>query len=297
MIAAKRLKLAVLFLSPVLLVGCGQNSLKIRVDKVQGVSSTRLDPNSRLGRQLDEAIADLGLLVDQCNEADSAMDSFKGLYGPDEQEIVEDALGGYREVVDITRRRALELKVEVREYFNRGEISEAASDIRMTLRRISAFFDEAKDRFATWAAAFKRSNAFSRLFEFGGASPTEVATRGDQARDISHAFQRMQTVAAEAEKPSPGFGGFQATDIYAISPSDPLYDKILAKDQGSAEPLTLVKVDVTGDSSIMLVMEHPGQFRVYQVSNDPTQITRNIALVVSKATGAVAKFAGVGLAP
>ena len=64
----------------------------------------------------------------------------------------------------------------------------------------------------------------------------------------------------------------------------------------SQQPLTNVRTSVSGDSSIMVVIEHPRQARVYQVSNDPVQLTRNISFLVTKASAAAARFASGGVA-
>ena len=101
-----------------------------------------------------------------------------------------------------------------------------------------------------------------------------------------------------------------STDIYPINPSDPKYEEILKSrspilavllapfwQNTSLETITEAHVAVSGDSAIMLVMEHPGQIRVFQVTMDPTQITRNIGMLISKATTATAKFMSSGTTP
>ena len=81
-----------------------------------------------------------------------------------------------------------------------------------------------------------------------------------------------------------------------INPSDPKFDDVLDSEREfGVEPITQATVGVTGDSALMIVLEHPGQVRVYQLSMDPTQIVRNIALIVSKAVQAAAKFAPLGI--
>jgi hypothetical protein len=126
--------------------------------------------------------------------------------------------------------------------------------------------------------------------------------RLSSADEVAATVSKMTQVGLNyfATKMRAGFMGAVASDVYEINPSDPKYRLIFSNQNALAgppvhwEPFTSAKVGVTGDSSVMIVMEHLGQVRVYQVSNDPSQITRNIALIVSKASGAVAKFSAVG---
>lgn len=105
---------------------------------------------------------------------------------------------------------------------------------------------------------------------------------------------RILAVSTTAEQ-QVGFGGFQTPDIYPISPSDPLYEQVLASTD--LKEITSATVDSVGDVSIMIVLEDPAQARVYQVSNDPSQIARNVSMLVTKASLAMSRFATVGLTP
>lgn len=101
-----------------------------------------------------------------------------------------------------------------------------------------------------------------------------------------------------------GFGGFVTLGVFELRPSDPNYDFVLSakngrlpKDEGRAksgyvlpEPLTGASASFDGDSSLIFVMESPGQIRVYQVESDPTALLRNVAILVQKAVSAAAKF-------
>ena len=78
------------------------------------------------------------------------------------------------------------------------------------------------------------------------------------------------------------------TSVYEINAADSVYGQIAScpSDLVARRPFSSAKAGAMGDASLMLVMESPGQVRVYQVSNDPTQLTQNIALIVQKATAA-----------
>jgi hypothetical protein len=87
-----------------------------------------------------------------------------------------------------------------------------------------------------------------------------------------------------------GFGGFATIGVFEINAADPIYRKILKRPVLTREEFTQASANIGGDSSIMLVMESPGQTRVYQVQNDPTQLVRNIAILIQKATAAATKI-------
>jgi len=55
--------------------------------------------------------------------------------------------------------------------------------------------------------------------------------------------------------------------------------------------VTRVDAGATGDSTIMIVMESPCQFRLYQISNDPTRIVQNLSLITQKVLAAALRFA------
>lgn len=87
----------------------------------------------------------------------------------------------------------------------------------------------------------------------------------------------------------PGFGGFRQAGVYQINPGDPHYDAVL-KATPAPHPLTAVTAQAAGDCGVMIVQESPGQFRLYQISNDPAAILRNAALIMDKVMQAAVKF-------
>jgi len=103
---------------------------------------------------------------------------------------------------------------------------------------------------------------------------------------------RLARYAADlsaASRTRPGFGGFQQAGVYRINPGDPHYDAVLkAKPIGS--PLTAVTVAATGDSGFMIVQESPGQMRLYELTNDPIALTRNVSFIIDKVLQAAVKF-------
>ncbi len=115
----------------------------------------------------------------------------------------------------------------------------------------------------------------------------------------SAASAKITSETTSATVDSNSFGGFHSVGIYKINPADPAYKKILTARtiKLSEEPITGPSTQGLGDLSVMIVQEKPGQFRLYQISNDPTQLLKNVALLVNKATAAAAKYFSGGLAP
>lgn len=275
-----------------LATGC-QNRLSVRVERVLTDGSTRLDPSSRLGRQLDAAIVDLRAITSWGDKFSKAKDSHLNKIGGAElREVHVENLAGVTQTFADISGNAATLRVECEKHFDVTDVTRSTSELRSTLRNVSKFLFEARASASNSVNALKQTNTFKTL--------------GAEGEELTNAVNGMQIAIEAAEKPSPGFGGFVSTDIYPINPSDPKYRVILNssspwaplkwlfwKRNLSVELLTKAEVEVSGDSSIMLVMEHPGQYRIYQISNDPTQIARNIALVVSKATAAMARFAAI----
>lgn len=103
---------------------------------------------------------------------------------------------------------------------------------------------------------------------------------------------RLSRYAADLSSVSrtrPGFGGFQQAGVYRINPGDPHYDKVL-KAKAIGSPLTAVKVAATGDSGFMIVQESPGQMRLYELTNDPIALTRNVSFILDKVMQSAVKF-------
>ena len=318
----------------VLTVGC-QNTLTVRVQRALIPSSMKLSPNSRLGAQLGAAIEGLTRLISSCETMDQALEDFvrsfpDGPYRDAAKNAVTFWLEDLRKVTrpdpEDKEPTASELRAQCQGYFAETDITGLTDEIRDTLRAVDKYLQENLRGLRNWVAQAKKTNSFSALAETcaktlipedstdpnkakeaealkSGAKATEGMVRG-----FSRSLSRIAARALSSVKP--GFGGFMSTDVYSINPSDPKYAEIL-KTHGpwhslgkslvwqdvSAESLTKASAGVTGDSAIMFVMEHPGQVRMFQVSLDPTQITSNIGMLISKASAAGAKYMSGGLAP
>lgn len=273
----KRASLIVIFGVVVLCAGAGcQSTLEIRVERVLTTGDSRIRTESRLGRRLTSAVSSLEDFIAQCA---SVKNHIKGLI--DSKKVSASSVKYFRGLVQVASEKAKTLLNECKGRRDEAGIVAREEELQVTLIKVKDFFDDSVRIFnRAKKQAAKRVVLESLGREF-------VATR-----DLA---------ATGTRKVSPGFGGFVAGDVYAIKPSDPMYATIFTTSSSriktSSEPITKVSIGVTGDSSIMLVVEHPGQIRVYQVSNDPTTIVRNIALLVSKATAAAAKFLASGTTP
>jgi len=95
--------------------------------------------------------------------------------------------------------------------------------------------------------------------------------------------------AGQREAPtSAGFGGFMMPDVFVLQPSDPLYEFVLNAPVDST-PLSATTVETVGDSSVVIVQESPGQFRIKRVASDPTTMIQNSAFVADMALRAAAQ--------
>jgi len=103
---------------------------------------------------------------------------------------------------------------------------------------------------------------------------------------------RLAKYAADLAAPTSaqaGFGGFRQAGVYRINPGDAAYDAVL-KAKPIGNPLTMVSVRATGDSGFMIVQESPGQMRLYELTNDPVALTRNVSFIIDKVLQAAVKF-------
>lgn len=261
----------------VLAMGC-QNNIHMRVEKVLGVSSVSRE--GRIGRQLFESIHKLNNLIKLCRETQAEID----------KSPTAGTLAGYRLALDEMAKQATKLRNECQAYFDPASGGLKTANPRWTLNAAVEFFNKVTGECRKWLADNR-------------------AKIKDQAPDLIKISEELVFELGRArEAAKPRFGGFVSTDVYPINPSDPMYARILKSGSPigavvfapfwrntSLETITEAKVGVSGDSAIMLVVESPGQVRVYQVSMDPTQITRNIGLLISKATAAGMKFLSGGI--
>lgn len=277
--------------------GC-QNSLRVRVEKVRGVSSVSRE--SRVGQTLEEAIENLTRVKEQCTALDRSLSDYVLGFPEDQREAELSHVSGYQTVLSQTKAAAESLIAECESAFRPASADGVVVVPRATLRKARDFLDQTASNMVSWRttlAKFQHLQQLSAEVDRGLKKVTaEKKAEAKRGADVWSDLSNLLAAAEEgAKRTKVGFGGFMTTDIFVINPSDPKYQEILGKPGLTTEPLTEASVAASGDSAIMLVMENPGQVRVYQVSMDPTQITRNIGLIVSKATAAAAKYAGAGL--
>ena len=281
-----------------LAVGC-QNQLEVRVQRVVIPTEARLDPGSILAHELREAIDNLQKVKAYCKANQGAADDlekhFAGALQAYRQELTTTSSGADTRIAKCTAILADP---------NGGSDKQKIYD---TLKDVEKFFADRRRQLRASRKSIEKLPALANLLKGDTSSITATLTpdkRDALAAQAKKANRDMTTLdgamrEGEADAKNIGFGGFVATDIYEVNPSDQAYRRIFRNKVFGIgvdwEPITSAKVGVSGDSSIMVVMEHPGQVGVYQVSNDPTQITQNIALLVSKATAAAAKFVGLAL--
>lgn len=289
---------AALLLSVLALAACGcQNVVKVRVERVLIEPELHLRYDSLLGRKLDLARKSLDLYLENVKDVNDEK-SFRPTTVPSDLSFWKipfeiDAAGGkllaafLYESLPKWEKSAEELLKECEAYFTKLDITPHVRDARETVDKVDNFFA-------------RRKKELQELAENLGEGAIIPKTISDL----------RETVATRVDSKGSSFGGFVHTDVYVINPSDPRYAEILKSASPiwsvikapfwrheSLQALTEVTVGVTGDSGIMVVFEHPGQVRVYQVSMDPTQITSNIALLMAKGSSAAAKFLSSGLAP
>ena len=282
-----------------LAIGC-QNNATVRVQRALLDGDRRLTHDSRLGRQLDQAARDLESYARDCQALERRLGEFPSSFtDANVMSAAQSIVEPWRSDVAGAAEWATSLATECRAFYNEPDIADRKSAIHEALARINDYFADMRPRIQNWSEQAKESDVLSKLV-------------ADPRSSVNTMLKGLQEEAGRGQSALSriGFGGFQTTDVYVINPSDPNYQRILRthgpwakwmKDAFwqdlSAETLSMATAGVTGDSAIMFVMESPGQVRVYQLSMDPTQITRNIGLLVSKATGAVAKYMSAGIAP
>jgi hypothetical protein len=305
-----------------LVAGC-QNNIHIRVERVLGVSSVSRD--SGIGRQISDTVDNLTRIIDRCQDAQASAAEFIAQFpetaGTPEapaptQRSVAAQLESYLIALDTIAQRSREFRAECEGWYEPTEAGRRRDDPRGVLGRVRDFMEARRDDLLEWPEMLRDIPVLGDLGTAESARAADWAvkytdsqiSRGDDFLvSIQGVGQQAGKTSQQAKK---GFGGFVSTDVYPINPSDPYYAEILKSSSPiasairipfwqstSLEPITEVKVGASGDSAVMIVMEHPAQVRVYQVSNDPAQLTRNIGLLINKATGAAAKYLSAGVVP
>jgi len=274
---------AILQAAAVLAIGGCRSGLTVSVHRVIVPTADRLQSDSPLGRRVATAAADLQEFVECAAAAEGAARRLA-----DEDADWKGPLSRYQETVRQAREEGARLLSRCRSLFSESaEASHSADalglgfDAQVVLEGVHSFFATSAAQLRTLQEDVCGIPSLASLCVMGGA-PNKCG------------IQEIIALAGAAQARSrPGAMGMTRTDVYEINPSDPNYRRIFAAGgaQISKEPITEARIDAIGESALMIVLEHAGQVRVYQVSNDPTRITRNVAMLVDKATAAVAKFA------
>lgn len=123
---------------------------------------------------------------------------------------------------------------------------------------------------------------------------------GEMRQKYARIKQKLRMEIENLQNVKVSFGGFVVTGVFAIKAGDPYYREVLKADAVgetilSRRPFAEATVGAAGDTMVLIVFDNPVQVRTYEVSNDPTQLIRNIAMIIDKALQAVAKYASFGL--
>ncbi len=274
------------------LAGC-QNSLEVRVQRCLIAPDLYLREKSEFGRRLRAAVGDLEKFKESCGATWQAIE--KWARGKKQPDMAIRTLGDWPKEVERASEEAQPWIAECNAYFLAPDFTREVLNARQTIHEVGEFLS---------LRARRLQQAAETAMGLEHVKKT-LGVKTGESSSLTKAFSGNQKTVDEAlrgafRSENLGFGGFHSTDVFVINPSDPKYADILRNDAWqnvSARPFTFAFSGVSGDSSIMFVFEHPGQIRVYQVSMDPTQITRNIGLLLSKATAAAAKYMTGGLAP
>ena len=177
------------------------------------------------------------------------------------------------------------IALEVLEDLFKGEDA-SAGDIRWELCRTGVFFGQ-QSRFASDL----KEALVTVTKNLDKDDPMRQNLDNIRAKVLPQAVKTAE--AAETRTNQVMFGGFCSSDVYEINASDPVYRRILGASPAKHSRACVTRVDAgaTGDSTIMIVMESPCQFRLYQISNDPTRIVQNLSLITQKVLAAALRFA------
>lgn len=140
--------------------------------------------------------------------------------------------------------------------------------------------------------------------QYAAASFVHALTTRFTGRDVTQKYERIKhrlsTQIQNLGQVKVSFGGFVVTGVFAIKAGDPYYREVLKADAVgetvfSSRPFAQATVGAAGDTTALIVFDNPVQVRTYEVSNDPTQLIRNIAMIIDKALQAVVKYAPIGV--
>jgi hypothetical protein len=88
------------------------------------------------------------------------------------------------------------------------------------------------------------------------------------------------------------FGGFVQPTIYEINPGSEAF-RYITRCKPIGDAFSCVDIDAAGKSTAMIVQESPGQFRLREVSNDPSILLQNAVFITDMTLRAAAQYAGL----
>jgi len=240
----------------------------VRVEKLAGLSRS-ISTNREADEVLRHTRGVLGGLVALCVECREAC-------APDDLHCTLPALAALRDHATELLPVADDLVSERKH----GQITGLAfaSQVEALRRRVREIMPD------------PRSVAFADLAA-AESDPARRAALASVAMRSSDELTRLGAMLSDQPALSPGFGGYQQGGVYMINPGDPMYDAVLQA-PAAAHAVTSVEVRADGDTGVMVVQESPGQMRLYQLTNDPLTMMRNISLILDKVMQAAVKFGG-----
>lgn len=268
-----------------------RSSLSVKVERVVLADADKLPAEGPLGRRLLAAVERLHDAETRLARLDTALAELA--QGSSDAGALALAVAPSRSAFSTARRVARGLSDDILSRFAATDVADAALRGRADLLRVESFWIH---EYAV-AAGFKKLGHTIPDFQDAMAEASKSDAR--LAHEVNASAQAVAVDQASVPRAGLGFGGFVSTDVYMLNPSDRAYQRVLAAQKVvlSNDPLTTVDVNAAGDSSILVVLEQPAQARLFQVTADPTQVARNLGMIMNKASGAALRFLSGAGAP
>ncbi|UCF33062.1 MAG: hypothetical protein JSV78_12090 [Phycisphaerales bacterium] len=134
------------------------------------------------------------------------------------------------------------------------------------------------------------------------SDPTKAIEAFEKHRADTRDITLMERMAQSTVQPSIAFtvrrssnlvfGGFLHPTIYEINPGSEAY-RFITRCKPVGDAFSRVDIDAAGKSTAMIVQESPGQFRLREVSNDPSILLQNAVFITDMTLRAAAQYAGL----
>ncbi len=314
---------------------CGCASTTIQLDRVLTASGQKLKDNSPYGIKALRAMAALRQLQQAQDLVRVSLESIYEHQTKSEAFLLEqihNVTNAEFTSAIATQRVALRLGLESRkrfldalqtadqnvknrlaifeEFFQTNNAVGLAPRIDWEVLRTIAFLNRQKD----WLSANQtnvqpltsREDWTNLLYQIKGPAGRQASNAlAELTRRVPSGFLKGVSEQAEGLELAvqtagkDGFGGFRTIGVTEIDASDRAYRSILTSNSVplSHDSFSKLKATTTGDATVIIVQESPTEFRLYQISNDPTTLMKNISLLVAKATAAAAKYLSGGISP